>query len=34
MEHKDFSIHIIVEQTPEEVYNAVNNPRVWWSEEI
>jgi hypothetical protein len=24
----------VVDQTPEEVFDAINNPRGWWSEEI
>jgi uncharacterized protein YndB with AHSA1/START domain len=30
----DFTTDIVVDQTPEEVFNAVTNPRGWWSEEI
>ena len=30
----DFSTTIVVNQTPEEVFNAINNPRGWWSGEI
>ena len=34
MSNLDFSTAIVVEQSPSEVFKAVNNPRAWWSEEI
>ena len=34
MSAQDFTTTIIVDQTPEEVFNAVTNARGWWSEEI
>ncbi len=29
-----FTTAIVVDETPEEVFNAINNPCGWWSEEI
>src|SRR5689334_12935314 len=34
MSAADFTTTIEVDQTPEEVFHAINNVRGWWSEEI
>jgi len=34
MKSSDFSATILVDQTPEEVFAAINNVRGWWSGEI
>src|SRR5882672_6409571 len=34
MTTSDFTTTIVVDQTPKEAFNAINNPRGWWSEEI
>jgi hypothetical protein len=34
MENKDYTTTILVDQSPAEVYNALNNVRGWWQGEI
>ena len=34
MNNKNFSVTITVDKSPKEVFNAINNVRGWWSEEI
>ena len=34
MSAQDFTTSIIVDQSPQEVFNAVTNVRGWWSEQI
>lgn len=34
MSNKNFTTSILVDQTPNEVFNAVNNVRAWWDGEI
>ena len=34
MTTKDFTTSVVVDQSANQVFNAVNNPRGWWSGEI
>lgn len=34
MKNKDFTISIVVDQSPQQVFDAINQPQNWWTGEV